>query len=286
MLLWLLECNYKVITNEKVYKYVILTKPKMVNDLVKIVRDTEFSLTSQPSKYATQLELFVGRDEKVLAKFLIQERDEKSHYGRYEDWEMLVGKSENYLRPKKYMEEQRQKFLEVKKQVKDMLADGELLEMGVSSDTVAVFGDFPAMAYRMLDMETKLYESVVAYAKQIGDERGIKPLNVVKTPEGRDEVYRRIFRTREQFEWYNNTSAQIGITVLGAIYNMMESLEPKIREVENIPIIGWFAKRKINKARKQLQLPPKEVAKSFLTDEIAYDARRAERIYSGNSGNA
>ena len=255
----------------------------MANDLVRIVRDTESSLATQPSQYATQLELFVGGDEKVLAEFLRQERDEKPHYRRHKNWEMLVGKPEIYSRPKRYMEEQRQKFPEMEKQIRDMLADGKLLESGVSSDTVAVFGDLPTMAYRMLDMQTRLYESVVAYAKQIGDEREVKPIDVVRSSEGRDEVYRRTFQTRDQFEWYNNTSAQMRITLLGAVYNMLDSLAPTIKEVENIPIVGWLAKRKRNKALKQL--PPKAVAESFLRDEMAYDARMAERIYGRNSGN-
>ncbi|MFC1682045.1 hypothetical protein ACFL0X_00320 [Nanoarchaeota archaeon] len=258
----------------------------MANDLVRIVQGTASSLATQPSQYSTQLELFVGRDEKVLSEFLRKERDEKPHYRRHKDWEMLVGKPERYLRPKKYMEKQIQEFPELEKQLKDMLSEEKLLEMGVSSDTIAVFGDFPAMIYQMLDMQTKLYESVVAHAKQIGDERKVEPIDVVKSSEGRDEVYRRIFQTRDQFEWYHNISAQLGITVLGVVYNRNESFEKIIRDVESLESVDWLTKRKINKAKREMKkaqkkLPPKAVAKSFLREEIAYDAKRAERIYGG-----
>ncbi|MBI2673653.1 hypothetical protein HYX19_05300 [Candidatus Woesearchaeota archaeon] len=252
----------------------------MTNSLVKIVRDTESSLATLPPKYSTQLELFTREEEEVLAEFLRQERDEKPHYLRNKDWETLVGEPEAYSRPGKYLKEERKEFPELEKKLKDFLAEGKLLELGVSPETVAVFGDFPTMAYRMLDMKTRLSELVVAYAKQIGDEKGVNPIHVVRSSESRDEIYRRIFQTREQFEWYNNTSVQMGITALGAVYKFIELLEPEIREIEKIPIVGWLAKRKLKKALKKF--PPKAVAESFLRDDIAYDARRAVRIYGDN----
>lgn len=258
----------------------------MANDLVKIVKDTESSLAAQPSKYSTQLELFVSEDEKILAEFLRQERDEKPYYPKYKDWEIFVGEPEKYSRPKKYMEEQRKKLPESEKQMRNGLTDN-LLEMGVNSETVAIFGDFPTMAYKMLDMKKRLYESVVAYAKQISNEKGIKPIDVVRSSEGRDKIHQRTFQTKDQFEWYNNTFTQMGITALDAIYNVIGSLEPMIKEVEKIPVVSQLVKRKINKALKTLkQIPPKAVAESFLRDEMAYDAMRAERIYDNNSETA
>lgn len=255
----------------------------MASDLVRIVKDTESSLANKPLKYSTQLELFIGSDEKILAEFFRRERDDKPHYLRHKEWEVLVGKPEKYQNPKKYMKKQRQNFPETEKKIREALAAGTLLEMGVSYDTITLFGDLPAMAYRMLDMETRLYESVVAYAKQISDEKGIKPADAVKSPECRDEIYRRIFSTREQFEWYNNTCAKMGITALGMVYSLLKSLEPKIKEAENTPIVGWFVKRKMDKALKQL--PPKAVVESFLREEIAYDAQMAQRIYGDKPGN-
>jgi hypothetical protein len=251
---------------------------KMTYDLVRIIRDTELSLETRPKKYSTQLELFTGRDEKVLAEFLRQERDEKPYYLRYKEWHMLVGQPEKYSSPKKFLEKQRQQMPKAEKELRDALSDNAFSKLGLSPETISVFGDLPTMLYRMYDMQTKLYESIVAYAKQIGEEEGIKPVDIVKCSEGRDEIYRRTFKTRDQFEWYNNTASHMGITVLGAIYDMMETFLPHIKRTENIPIVGWYVKQKLNKTLKKF--PPKAIAELYIKDEIAYDAKKAERIYN------
>lgn len=252
----------------------------MANDLMRIVAGTESSLASRPSQYFTQLELFINADEKILSEFLIREVNEKPHHLRNKDWSALVGKPEQYSRPKIYLEEQRKKFPESERLLRSVIANGKFLEMGVSPETIAIFGDLPTMGYKMFDMETRLYESIVAYAKQIAEERGIKPIEVTRSSEGRDEIYLRTFKTREQFEWYHNTAAQMAITVLGAVYSTLESIEPKVKEMESIPLIGWILKRKLDKAFKPF--PPKAIAESFLRDEINYNARLAERIYGNN----
>jgi hypothetical protein len=251
-----------------------LIDSKLVNDLTKVLRDTESSLANQPSEYSTQLEFFVGEDERVLAEFLRQEINEKPHYFRNKDWEMLVGKPKEYLRPKESIEEQRQKFPETTKKLREALSRGYFEKLGVSSETIAVLSkNIPDIAFKVLDMHTRFYESIVAYAKQISDERDIKPIDVVGSFEGRDEIYRRTFQTKDQFEGYNNTSLQMMIMGFGAIYKTMEELEP----AQKIPVLGRFLKRTVDKASKNI--PPKTIAESFLRDEIAYNARRANRIY-------
>ena len=127
-------------------------------------------------------------------------------------------------------------------------------------------------------METKVYESVVAYAKQISSEKNIKPVDVVKSQEGRDEIYRRTFGTKEQFEWYNNTKTECNIIALGAMYEMMDAMAPEIEEAKRVPIVGWLFKRKMDKVLKQL--PPKMITKSFVKDDINYNRNHTERIYS------
>lgn len=258
---------------------------KMTNDLAKIVRETELSLVAQPSQYATQLELFVSKDEKILSEFLTQERNEKPHYLRNKDWKMLVGKPEMYSRPKRLLEKERCRFPEVEKQLRDSLAKCDNpSKLGLGPEELAVFGNLPAMAYRLMDMKTRFYESVVAYAKQVGAEKETAPIDATRNPQNRDEIYRRTFRTRNQFEWYNNASAQVAAAAISAVYNLMDAARPTIKQAENVPLIGWLVKMRIKVILKPL--PPKAVAESFFRDEIDYNAKRAERIYGNHSENS
>lgn len=252
----------------------------MANDLVRILKETEKSLSDQPKQYLTHLEMFMGQDERILAEFLTGEKNEKSHYRRHEKWSALIGQPQKYSHPKKYMKKLRDEFPKVEAQMREVALNDKLIDMGVSQEVMSVWGDVPNMLYRFMDMQTMMYESIVAYAKQIGDEQGKKPVDIVSKPENRDEIYRRIFKTREQFEWYNNTAAQLTVTVLGAYYKMMEVFRPKLKEIERIPFLGWLLTRKIHKSMDRI--PPKPISESFLRDEIAYDRRQAERIY-GNS---
>ena len=249
----------------------------MVTDLITVVRETEASLESRADQYYTQLELFSNRDEKVLSEFLKHERDDRPHYHRNKSWKLLVGKPKRYSRPKKYMKNQREQLPKVQKQIQDLLFDGKLFEMGVDHQTLSTFGGLPNMAYKMLNMETKLYESIVTYAKQLGQEKAIDPLKLVKNLENREEIYRRTFKTREQFEWYHRTTAEMGITTFATIYRIMEGLEPKIKQIETIPLFGWMGKKYIES--KFRPIPPKVVAESFLKDEISYQKARALKIY-------
>ena len=253
----------------------------MAKDLVKIVQDTEISLSSSPSQYTTQLELFTSADEKILSEFLIQIRSAKPHYLRFKDWEALVGNTKSYTKPKKDIEDKRKEFLKLE-QVCRSMDYNTFLECGVSMESIRVFGDFPTMLYRVLEMRTKLYESIIAYAKYIGSEKDMDPINVVRSPELRDDIYKMIFPARENFEWYNNTSIQIAHIMTKAVYEMCEKVEDEIKEVdETHPLISrcacWFAKRKVLKAIEQL--PPKQVTESFLREEFNYQRMMTDRIY-------
>jgi hypothetical protein len=247
----------------------------MENELERIVAA---ALAAQPVEYSIPLELFERGDEKVLAEFLRQEEGEKSHHRRFKKWVGLVGRPEKYSRPKKYQEKQTKNFPAVEKKLKARIEIYQ--ELGVGADIVAVVEALVPKIRRMHDMETRVCESVVAYAKQIGDELSVKPIDIVQRSDGRDEVYRRTFRTRDQFEWYNNTSTQIANTTLGTRHKIIERLEPKRRAGAYGLLDGWLVKSEVDRARKNL--PSKAVLESFIRAEVVCDALRAERIYGGN----
>ncbi|MFT4308863.1 MAG: hypothetical protein ACMXYL_00040 [Candidatus Woesearchaeota archaeon] len=54
-------------------------------------------------------------------------------------------------------------------------------------------------------------------------------------------------------------------------------MEPEMRKIKSIPIIGWLATRKFDKVMQTV--PPKAVVQSFFRDSVAYNAIRADRIY-------
>src|SRR3989338_3672716 len=75
----------------------------MPNDLVRIVQETEQSVSRLPTRYATSLEDFTREDEKILGAFWLQERDSKPFYTTYKEWEeTFFGKQEKYDNPKKH----------------------------------------------------------------------------------------------------------------------------------------------------------------------------------------
>ncbi len=254
----------------------------MEDDLETIANKTERALATRPSQYDTQLKLFGSFDERVLGEFLRLEDEEKPHYLKYKGWDSFFGNQERYSNPVKYMEEEREIIPEMEKHLEDTNNLG-LSEFGVSQGTVAVLALTPNIARRRLDMKTKLYESIVAYAKQIALEEGIEPIGVVQNSELRDEIYRRIFPIREMFEWYHNTKSQLAIIVMGAVYNTLEQFIPLLKEAENNPNLSPGDKEVLNKFK---NTPPKAVFESFTRDNTASDYMRAGRIYSNPSENS
>lgn len=256
----------------------------MANDLTEIVSDTESSLAAQPPQYSNQLESFSGRDERILANFLREERDSSPHYTEYKDYALLVGIPKKFTRPKKFMVKKKQAIPKLERKLQDILVmDTDIIsEIGITPKTIDVIRNLPDMFGKMVSMETRLYESVVAYAKQIGKEKSISPIDVVRSSDNREEIYRRAFKTRSQFELYNTTSVQTDIALLGITYNMLESVGKYIGEIENIPVIGKLFK--IAKNRLLKHLPSTTIADSFFRKEIDYNLKKAEKIYGNISG--
>ena len=61
------------------------------------------------------------------------------------------------------------------------------------------------------------------------------------------------------------------------MYDLLDSAKATIQQAENIPLLGWYMRRKFNTAQKML--PPRDVLAMYIQDEIIHDRREANRIY-------
>ncbi len=251
----------------------------MANDLIKIVKDTERSLVSYPAQYGKQMEAFVGKDEKILSAYITAEREQSPITLRYSDWEMLSGSKESYTRPKRHLQKAKKQYPELERKINKLVKDSDL-EGIFSSRNMDVFGNLPRMIYQIFEMITNRYESIVAYAKQLGEEQNIRPEKLVKSAEARKEIDRRTFGSKEQYEWYNNACAETTIAMMGFVYKMIEYYNDEMRD---IPLVGRFLCWSLD--RKLKKVPPKAVSESFIRDSIDYYAKKADDIFGPDYSN-
>lgn len=247
----------------------------MTNDLVTIIRSTERSLSKIPEEH-TQLELFTSDDERVLSNFLIQENRSRTYLLRYKEWRLLNVKPESYRRPLQDIENTIRKYPQFEAGIR-ALTDFDL----INHDELQFFGDLPKMFWRLIELRAHMYELTVAYAKQIAAEKDMSPHAVVGDEGLRDEIYRRIIPTREQFEWYHDSRLQMKKVVISVIHRVKEKSWDEIEGIlDELPefmrsIISIYAGYKFRK----LKIPSEHVINSYFRDEINYNKMRAERVY-------
>lgn len=259
----------------------------MPNDLVRIVQETEQSVSRLPTRYATSLEDFTREDEKILGAFWLQERDSKPFYTTYKEWEeTFFGKQEKYDNPKKHWMDLVKKTPEFMKILTTLKNKNGIDNLVLSKETRDIFGDLPTMISRAVDIETRFYEAVVANAKQLSLERGTNPVDIVKDRESVNEIYRRIFSKREQFEFSCDMKNKIGITFGELMFAMKDDLTPKFEAIRKIPILSWMLEGNMRKTEEQFaKFPSRHIFIKYIKDELAYDEERASQIYgNGNPG--
>ena len=250
----------------------------MEDQLEKIIQETEAILSKTPAEHNKKLDNFTPYDEALLVEFLAHERNDKEYLDKYQSWEIITGTQKKYTHPRAYKQEEKEDFKDTEKQLKKYLNPKVASIFGVEEEKFEALKKMPAVFNKMLDLETKIWESCVAYAKQIASENGISALEVMQNQDARDMIFRKMFENKQDFKEYNNPLNQAMFMCSEEAYNLIDELAPRIDALKKIPIIGKAIQKKINQVLSKL--PPKETALEFIKDDTEYNIKRAEQIYN------
>lgn len=209
----------------------------MIQSLEIMADEERQSMNEAPSQYYKPLQEFTKYDEKILFCFLNRERGEKTHIHKYQSWNVITGKGiKKYSRPKKYYSKAKKKIDNLKNPEQSNL--GRLLTtIGMDPYSIALIKRSKEISTKMYELEIKMNETIVAYAKQIAEERKIKPHKAVKEQEFRDEIYRRIFSSETQFEKYFNILNSVGSMMSYVSRETLENFQAHINKKTKIPWI-------------------------------------------------
>ena len=251
----------------------------MVHELVRLVEEAERLLNRSPPKNYIQLDKMGHSDEELLTEFLRQERDGKPHYQRYKDWYILIGEPLMYDNPKKYA---RKKKRDASKKAK--FGDNEslskrLLRLRQSQVTIDDFIALRSVYTRFLDLEIKLLEYQVAYAKELATREETSPINIARNQGMRDEIYRKIFPKGRQFQSFYFGAIKFSIISMEAMYSVYYAATRERERAERVPILGWFIRRFTRK------IPPRATFQNFARDETDYCRIITNRIYGNKPHN-
>ncbi|TAL52224.1 MAG: hypothetical protein EPN86_05390 [Nanoarchaeota archaeon] len=249
----------------------------MVRDLVRIIRDTETSLSSQPYNYRGY-QAFTRRDEEVLAEFLKGEREANPAYLSFGGWPVLLGDAKRHRNPADAHRRDVKKMPVLEKKLRSL--EIKLRALGADEEMVHYFGSYSLMARTSLGMTGRLYELIVANTKLIAQERTAYPIEVASNPNGRDETYRRIFPQREQFEAYHQIGLETSRVIFDGAYSTFEKVLDEMGRAE-ANLFTRFLKRRIEKAAQKL--PPRTITNAFFDVQARYDVQRADQIYGNGT---
>ncbi len=229
-------------------------------------------------EHHTELSKFTSLDEQILAEFLNREKNDRPHYIRHEQWELLAGHNARYQKPKLYLETARRLCQDRKRQADSYLGNRFVRwTLGVDRSMIDAINKFSDSLQRRIDCEQILYESIVAGAKQIAAEKNIVALEVVETEEGRNRVFAVMFPSKNIFETYCEEMVKMSDKLLDEVYDTLKVIEPKVSSWASKPFVGDFIKREWKEHRGKL--PPQDVSTEFFEAEIKYNKDRANKIY-------
>ncbi|MDP2628324.1 MAG: hypothetical protein Q8P15_00305 [Nanoarchaeota archaeon] len=230
-------------------------------------------------EHHVELSNFSSLDEQILAEFLIKEKEDRPHYIKHEQWELLAGHKARYIEPKKYLETAKRLCCERKKQVDSYLGNRFIRwTLGVDREMLSAINTFSDSLQRRINCEQILYESIIAGAKQVSSAKNIDVQELVKTEEGRNQIFAVMFPSRNDYEKYCENLVILSDKLLDDVYDALKTIEPKLSNWSNKPFIGALIKQEWNEHRGKL--PPQETSTEFFEAEIRYNKKRADQIYT------
>ncbi|PIN89832.1 hypothetical protein COU57_05195 [Candidatus Pacearchaeota archaeon CG10_big_fil_rev_8_21_14_0_10_32_14] len=190
------------------------------------------------------IEDLMTEDEEVLREFFMQERSSRD-YRKDPKYEQFLKPDSNSLKhndPKRYI--------------------GELKENRVPY--AEVFEQF--------------FCGIAQYAKEIARDSENEPINVVKTTEGRNEIIKKMFPSRENYELISHLEGQIRLGIIENVEKVRDENRRFLQKVWRIPLIGdvWIKRTPLQ------QFPSREIVESLIEDERLYIEARADIIYGAN----
>ena len=264
---------------------------KMESDLVEIVENTRNALAVIPPQN-TELSDFTSEDERILTTFLQHERNAEGFLRKYKRWEALYGRSEIIADPIGTLEKARQEFKKSEPMIREAIADDLFGALGLTDDVLTFFGDIPRLSYKTVDMTANKYRLIVAYARQIGTERDLHPQAVVSDQFMRDEIQRRMFPTRGQYDLYYLASAKVVYSMRAFTTNLKEGTFNHIKReffkaTEGMPrfikfVLGTRFIYNIARdpdVRELSKWPQKETLDDYTRDLLSYITDVGNRIY-------
>ncbi|NTV23491.1 MAG: hypothetical protein HGA85_03895, partial [Nanoarchaeota archaeon] len=179
--------------------------------------------------------------------------------------------SESANKPIKSLAANTDKLFEFQRIISDETYLDVLTKADVNPEMVQLFVQEPEDLINIYAaMRDKVAEQIVAYAHQIGNELGQDPARVVLSKVNREDIYRRIFPTRDHFEFYATLEASYSTLA----FNTLSLLTHELLEHDsNIGRGDWMLEASIFLTQKFASrlLPTQEENVAFLKDSIAYN---------------
>jgi len=219
------------------------------------------------------MEKFTKEDNEGLLEWIVEERNSKPGLETYMHFEAIAGKKQKYINPTKY-------FLKTIKKSYKQASKLDEIEISnfkdFSQESLSCLKNMPKLM-KLVECSKREHELYIAYAKQVAQEKDQDLYNTVRDLSCRDEVYKRMFDSRETYEQLHTLQGECVSNLYSSMHIFKADLIKKISPLDRVPILGWLLTRSINKALKKV--PPNQMMESYVKENNRYDAQRANRIY-------
>lgn len=162
----------------------------------------------------------------------------------------------------------------IRESSKQIHPEGYSLLMGdfvPETDPTKSILSLPERSLKLLKMGMVTYEAILAYAKKIAGDSGKKPIDIVRSEDGRKEISRNIYLTKEDFLDCNRIELLERAKIVSAT-----------QDVFGLKYIGSLERRQrtMEEAKRDLSgIPSKEVMGSKFEDKWESCKNRADEIY-------
>ncbi len=238
---------------------------------------------------------FTVEDDRILKRISSRFDDVPQLPDEARLFSVLLGNAEElmYQDPRQYLVELEAKTGEYSQMfhwLKDAAAKGPLSlvlsQLNLSEDLEALSIRFDKVSTFIITLQERAIDNSLAYVKQIGEEQGRHPIDVVKTQAGIDESVRRLFPTRQIFLTYSKNQILLTTKIVEATSKIMEkAINEGVNKIPKIPFISAAIVEPITQTflDKIKGLPSSTLVQAYGEHKMAIMEKEADRIYKDHS---
>ncbi|MBU0666377.1 MAG: hypothetical protein ABIC91_05270 [Nanoarchaeota archaeon] len=240
-----------------------------MNNIIEKEKYTIDSIMSDIAREATPIETYLPKEEKILKKFMKEENEEKDYMKRYVNNFIQKYLTKITFNPKKHYSNIETKLEKTKEQI---IFGSKKMNLDLQGSLKAIDA---SIVYENIEKQT--LEALMYKTKEVAKELDCSEMSLVKRKEGRNQIYKQLFSTKETFTSFYNALLNIEKETMNLFNNeAQEDMANMMKRLKDHPLIKLLVSTAWNKVT---SAPIFSATEFFLKDKKEYYQQKADEIW-------